>query len=140
VIAGLDLPSNSILDDGPGEVVRVLDLSGKTSLRELASVLAACDAMVSADTGPMHLAVAVGTPVIALFGSTNPDRTGPYGKRNIVLTSGIACSPCYRKPTCNGRIDCMKDLTPEAVRRAVEERLGLIRAIARPLPSGGRRA
>lgn len=101
----------------------VIDLSGKTKLRQLAAVLDACDVVVTGDTGPMHIAVAVGTPVIALFGSTNPDRTGPYGKRNVVLDMRIHCSPCYRRPTCHGRVDCMREITPNGVLGAVEEKL-----------------
>lgn len=101
----------------------VVDASGKTTLRQLAAVLRLCDVVVSADSGPMHLAVAVGTPVVALFGSTNPDRTGPYGRRNTVLNMRLPCSPCYRKPTCDGRVDCMQAITPEAVCGAVEEKL-----------------
>lgn len=108
---------------GDDDVKRVVNLSGRTSLRELASALAACDVLVSADTGPMHLAVAVGTPVIALFGSTNPDRTGPYGRRNIVLNANLPCAPCYRNPTCAGRVDCMKQIEPETVVLAIEDRL-----------------
>jgi len=101
----------------------VVDVSGRTNLRQLAAVLQACDIVITGDTGPMHIAVAVGTPTVALFGSTNPDRTGPYGKRNVVLNMHLACSPCYRKPTCNGRVDCMRDITPEAVMKAVEDKL-----------------
>lgn len=66
-----------------------VDLAGKTTLQELASVLASCDLLVTGDTGPMHLAVAVGTPVIALFGATDPVRHGPYGARNMILHKPI---------------------------------------------------
>jgi heptosyltransferase-1 len=99
------------------------DLSGRTNLRQLAAALAECAVVVSADTGPLHLAVAVGTPVVALFGATNAARTGPYGGRNIVLNMHLSCSPCYRNPTCNGRVDCMKAITPEMALAAVEEKL-----------------
>jgi len=110
----------STLGEHPGGTV---DVSGRTNLRQLAAVLQACDVVVTGDTGPMHIAVAVGTPTVALFGSTNPDRTGPYGKRNVVLNMHLACSPCYRKPTCNGRVDCMRDITPAAVLMAVDEKV-----------------
>ena len=102
----------------------IVDVSGKTTLRQLAAVLTQCDVMVTGDTGPMHMAVAVGTPVVALFGSTNPARTGPYGARNVVLDVHLPCSPCYRKPTCDGRVDCMVAITPEAVFTAVSDKLG----------------
>ena len=80
--------------------VRVADLSGQTTLRELAAVLAACDLVVSGDTGPMHLAVAVGTPVVALFGATDPRRHGPYGSRNVVLSdaASVTAAPPGQAP------------------------------------------
>ena len=108
-----------LLPSGSG----VVDASGRTTLRQLASVLQACDLLVTGDTGPMHLAVAVGTPAVALFGSTNPRRTGPYGARNVVLDVHLDCSPCYRKPTCHGRVDCMKAIAPDDVYAAVRDRL-----------------
>jgi lipopolysaccharide heptosyltransferase I len=106
----------------------VIDLSGKTKLRQLAAVLRECDVVVTGDTGPMHIAVAVGTPVIAMFGSTNPDRTGPYGRRNVVLNMHLPCSPCYRRPTCQGRVDCMREITPDGVLGAVERKLQSLNA------------
>lgn len=106
------------------ENAAVANLAGKTSLRQLAAALMACDLLVTGDTGPMHMAVAVGTPTVALFGSTNPDRTGPYGARNVVLDMRLDCSPCYRKPTCEGRVDCMRAITPEYAFRTVVEKLG----------------
>ena len=109
--------------EGQGVGGAIVDVSGRTNLRQLAAVLEACDVVVTGDTGPMHIAVAVGTPTVALFGSTNPDRTGPYGKRNVVLNMHLPCSPCYRRPTCDGRVDCMRDITPEAVFAAIEEKL-----------------
>ena len=56
--------------------------------------------MVVGDTGPMHLAAAVGTPVVALFGPADPNRTGPYGDDHIVIRKPFPCGPCLRKPTC----------------------------------------
>ena len=108
----------------------IVDVSGRTTLRELAAVLETCDALVTADTGPMHMGVAVATPTVALFGATNADRTGPYGDRNIVLNMHLSCSPCYRKPTCDGRVDCMRAITPEMAREAVERELALSKKLA----------
>jgi lipopolysaccharide heptosyltransferase I len=102
---------------GTGE--NILDLAGRTTLRGLAHVLAHCDLLVSADTGPLHLAVAVGTATIALFGSTNPVRTGPYGSRNRVISKELSCSPCFRAPTCAGRVDCMRAISAGEVASAV---------------------
>lgn len=106
----------------------LVNIAGKTSLRELGHILKHCDVVVTADTGPMHLAVAVGTPTVALFGPTNPVRTGPYGDRHTVIWKSIACSPCYRKPTCEGRVNCMKLITPDEVFDAVMSKLSEIPA------------
>jgi heptosyltransferase-1 len=96
------------------------DLSGKTSLRELASVLAACDLLVSGDSGPMHLAVAVGTPVVALFGATHPARHGPYGARNTILHDPVPGTIVPgKRPTEAEGAACMARITPEAVVKAV---------------------
>ncbi len=67
------------------------------NLREVAALIAACDIYIGNDTGPMHIAAAVGTPVIALFGSTNHIRSGPFGEKHTVVQSGIelACNPCH---------------------------------------------
>lgn len=102
-------------------------LDGRTSLRVLAAVFRRAATVVSTDTGPMHLAVAVGTPVIALFGPTAPGYTGPYGPGHVVLRSGVECSPCYRRvceTTTHEKHACMLRLQPEQV---VEEVLRRIR-------------
>lgn len=97
---------------------RSMDLAGQTTLRRLAALLARADLMVSNDTGPMHLAAAVGCPVLAFFGPTSPVRTGPYAgaTRSVVLSSRTPCAPCYRKE-CHRR-QCLQDITPD---RAQEE-------------------
>ena len=106
----------------PGLTGGFLDLAGRTTLRELASVLAACDLLVTADTGPMHIAVAVGTPVVALFGATDPARHGPYGARNVVLrdpASGAVIPG--KRPTDEAGIACMARITPDDVLAAVRK-------------------
>ena len=66
-------------------------------LCQIAGLIAACDFYIGNDTGPMHIAVAVGTPVVAIFGSTNHHRSGPYGEEHIVVHSGVelGCNPCH---------------------------------------------
>ena len=76
----------------------MINLTGRTSLKVLAEVFRNADLVVCPDTGPMHLAAAVGTPVVALFGPTAPWRTGPFGEGHVVLRTGADCSPCFRKP------------------------------------------
>jgi ADP-heptose:LPS heptosyltransferase len=69
----------------------------------------------------MHLAAAVGTSVVALFGPTSPERTGPYGEGHVVIRRGLPCSPCFRK-TCE-TMECMKTISVDEVFQAVGERL-----------------
>jgi len=91
----------------------VLNLAGETSLPELIEVLAGASAVVTGDTGPMHIASALGIPTIALFGPANPRRTGPYRHGHLVIRSGIACAPCGRR-RCRHPL-CMEGILPETV-------------------------
>ena len=75
----------------------LIDLSGRTSLPALLALLEQADATVSGDSGPMHLAVAVDCPVLAIHGPTDPGQSGPYrARRAVVLRHDLPCSPCYR--------------------------------------------
>ena len=97
-------------------------LDGRTSLKTLAAVYRLACAVISTDTGPMHIAAAVGTPVVALFGPTAPWRTGPHGKQHTVLRVGLECSPCFRKrclTTQYEELACMRRLTVDQVVDAV---------------------
>ncbi|HUN56153.1 MAG TPA: lipopolysaccharide heptosyltransferase II [Smithella sp.] len=96
-----------------------INLGGQTSLPELACLYQKAKMVISTDSGPMHLAAAVGTPVIALFGPTEPARTGPYGFGHTVIRSKLPCSPCYLKK-CSTR-KCMEDISIEQVFAAVEK-------------------
>ena len=98
-----------------------LVLTGKTSLGQLAAVLAQCALMVGSDSGPLHLAVALGTGVVGLYGPTSTVRYGPFGQPDAVRRHPIFCSPCYRPETgqpatCRyGTVECMEKLEPEQV-------------------------
>ena len=85
---------------------------------ELAALLARARAVVANDSGPMHLAAAVGTPVVAIFGPTDPGRTGPTGAPSRVLDRYVFCSPCFLKE-CPYRHECMTGIEPEEVLSAV---------------------
>ncbi len=100
---------------------KVLNLSGRTGLKELAGLFSLADLVLTTDTGPMHLAAAVKAPLIALFGPTAPWRTGPYGNGHLILRKELACSPCFKKncPT----MECMNSLTVEEVLEAAEHKL-----------------
>lgn len=92
---------------------RVINLAGATSLRELASLISLCDVLLTNDSGPMHIADALGTPVVALFGSTNEVVTGPY-RSGTVIHKHVACSPCYLR-TCPIDFRCMKEIGADEV-------------------------
>jgi len=94
----------------------VLDLAGKTDLIELAAVLSRAALVVSVDTGPMHLAAALGRPVVAVFGPTNPVRTGPYGPGHTLVTARLDCQPCYRR-RCR-HLRCLQAVSVEQVTAA----------------------
>ncbi len=85
----------------------------------LAALLARARVAVANDSGPMHLAAAVGTPVVALFGPTDPGRTGPTGSPSRVLDRYVFCSPCFLKE-CPYAHECLRLIPPETVLRAVE--------------------
>ena len=90
---------------------------------ELAAVLARARCAVTNDSGPMHLAGAVGTPVVAFFGATDPGRTGPSGSPSRVLDRYVFCSPCF-KTDCPYGHECMKEIGVEAAVAAVMELTG----------------
>ncbi|MFZ2448661.1 MAG: lipopolysaccharide heptosyltransferase I [Syntrophobacteraceae bacterium] len=98
---------------------RAISLAGKTGLRELAAIISRARFFVSADTGPMHMAAALNVPVFAIFGPTNPVRTGPYGSIHTVIRKEMPCSPCYKRRPCDDW-GCMSDITPEMVLKAIE--------------------
>ena len=102
-----------------------LDLVGRTNLLQLGAVLQRCALLVSGDTGPMHMATAVGTPVIALFGAIDPARSGPVGDvHKIVRHREISCVPCNAKTCGNPRnLACMEEISVDEVFRAVVEML-----------------
>ena len=110
-------------DDGPlGEKIsaaapdKVMNLCGRTSLPEMVELLRLADLLVTNDTGPMHVAAALGKPVVALFGPTEARRTGPYGQLENVLRIPLPCAPCM-SPTCNFSKpqECLRALPPEMV-------------------------
>jgi len=96
-------------------------LAGKTSLRELCAAFKACGVLLTNDTGPMHLAAAVGTPVVVPFGSTSPELTGPGwlpGAGHELLRGQAPCAPCFRRE-CPIDFRCMTSITVESAIRAV---------------------
>jgi len=99
-----------------------ISICGKTKIRELASIFEKAKLVISGDSGPMHIAVSTGTNVIALFGPTSVDITGPYGKGNyVVMKKDVGChAPCYDFRCSDNR--CMKAITADDVIGAIEEK------------------
>ena len=95
-----------------------INLIGKTSLKQLAFIMKHAQAVVAGDTGPMHLAAALNTPVIALFGPTDPRRNGPYGAGHTILTTTRSCQGCWRRKCPDGK-DCLADINAGEVFDAV---------------------
>jgi ADP-heptose:LPS heptosyltransferase len=116
-VADIDLSREIVEQCG----VKVLDLTGKTDVLRLGGVLQRSSVLVSGDTGPMHMATAVGTPVVALFGAADPARTGPVGPgHRVIQARGVVCVPC-RSRTCDNRnyLECMEAITVDEVLQAV---------------------
>lgn len=98
---------------------RVINLAGKTNLAELMAYIKLCRVLLTNDSGPMHMAAALGTPPLALFGSTNDVRTGPYGLGQVIHKH-VECSPCYKR-VCPIDFRCMKRITVDEVHRQLLE-------------------
>ena len=98
------------------EPERCLNLCGQTSLPEMVEWVRLCDLMITNDTGPMHVAAALGKPLVALFGPTEPRRTGPYRQLNNVLRIDLPCSPCLKSHcTYVKSNECLNALSPATV-------------------------
>jgi ADP-heptose:LPS heptosyltransferase len=110
--------------------VPALNLTGRTSLRDLIGIFAECAVAFGPDSGPMHLAAAVGCPVASLWGSTSPERSAPWGFADSAIAAEIPCHPCYLRECPIGR-ECMRRISPETVvstmRRALNARACLAR-------------
>ena len=101
-----------------------VSLAGELRLDETAALLSRCACLVSSDTGPLHLATAVQTPVVGLFGSTDPLRTGPVGDGHRVIVKDLACVPCEEKTCPLGTRACMAAITVDEVLAAVRKVTG----------------
>ena len=117
-------------DQSLGEIIaqaapeRCRNLCGATSLPEMIEWVRRGDLLITNDTGPMHVAAALGKPLIALFGPTAPERTGPYGQLKNVLHLDLPCSPCLSSRCTIAETDkCLRDLSPATVLARVEKLL-----------------
>jgi heptosyltransferase-1 len=109
-------------------IVRLMDeppvtATGKLSLKQLAAFLKKSTLLITNDSGPMHLAVALNIPVLALFGATDFRRTGPYQMEDHVIYKSVACRPCLKRSCLNHAfpMECMERITPEEVFERIKE-------------------
>jgi lipopolysaccharide heptosyltransferase I len=102
-----------------------VSLAGATTLSELIAIIRMASFMITNDSGPMHLAAACSVPVVALFGPTNPVRTGPYGPGHIVLQAKHECTPCYKR-VCD-RPKCLLGITVDQVLAATQKVINVVR-------------
>jgi lipopolysaccharide heptosyltransferase II len=99
---------------------QLINLVGQTDLKQTAAVLERCDLVIGGDTGPIHLAVAMGTPVITLFGAANPQRTGPYGYTSWIVRKDLPCSPCGQRTCPLKTYACLEELRVDDVMEKVQ--------------------
>ncbi len=118
------LPLNTVIigsgsDEGIADEIvslsdgKALSLAGKTSLKDLTEIIRGARYIVSNDSGPMHIAAALGVRVFTVFGPTDPLRTGPYGKGHSIIKANISCAPCFKK-ACDD-VKCMNSISAEKV-------------------------
>ncbi|MBK7644300.1 MAG: glycosyltransferase family 9 protein [Planctomycetes bacterium] len=123
------------LSGGPGDRAAAADIAraagvpvvshaGEFTLRETAGLLAAAELVVSGDTGPLHMAVALARPVVALFGAADPRRTAPFGQPHSVVRNPVDCSPCRKRECPVPGHPCMSGLEVEVVFARAREVLG----------------
>ncbi len=126
-----ELNCEVIFTGGPGDRVGIeeiqakmkeisYNLGGRTNLKELAKLYSRIDAFIGGDTGPMHLAAALGTSVVAIMGPTPAKTHGPYGRGHVVVDSNVECKSCWQR-VCDKDLCCMREISVDKVIKAVEE-------------------
>jgi len=132
-----EVDAHWLLLGGPGDVeiaraiqskltgISTINVAGKTTLLELCELLRCCRLMLTNDTGPMHIGAAVGIPVVAIFGSTSPELTGPLGPKTTVLHQTVECNPCFLRE-CPIDFRCMHLISVEQVTKAVLKQLAAV--------------
>jgi ADP-heptose:LPS heptosyltransferase len=123
-----------VLVGGPGDVAvaeeivaacetEPVNLVGRTSLRDVIGIFERATVAFGPDSGPMHIAAAVGVPVVSLFGATSPQRSAPYGFEHLVIEGEARCRPCYSR-RCPIDRECMRAITAEAVLKTIARAVG----------------
>ncbi len=106
---------------------RAMDVTGKTDILQLTGLIKECDLLVTNDTGPMHVACALSTPVVAIYGSTNQATTSPLGPFAVMIKKDMPCSPCMKRVCPEGHHQCMKNISVDEVEKAVLKKLSALK-------------
>ena len=113
---------------GEGRAGSVVNLAGTMSLPATGGLIGELDLLIANDSGPIHMAAAVRTPALVVFGPTDPSRTGPYGSIHRVVRANRECQPCFSRTCRFGDTPCLKEVTPD---RVIEEALRILDAAGR---------
>jgi heptosyltransferase-2 len=100
---------------------RCLDLGGRTALAEVIDLMALTAAVVSNDSGLMHVAAALQRPLVALYGSSDPHHTPPMNAQARILYRGLSCSPCFERECPLGHLNCLREISPQTVLKALSQ-------------------
>lgn len=118
----------SVHDSLPGEIKgEVVDLSGRLNLEDFIALIRTCSLFISNDSGPLHIASALGIPTVSFYGPESPHLYGPVGSDNLVFYAGVYCSPCLnvynaKRAMCNGDNRCIREIKPEEVINVLREK------------------
>ena len=118
VVFGTQADQAAAAEIGAAVKGRAVDLTGRTSLAEAAACIARCAVFISNDSGLMHVAAALNTPLVAVFGSTDHIATGPFSQRKVVIRHPLPCSPCLNTHCPQGHLRCMDLVSVEETAEA----------------------
>jgi len=140
-----ELGGSVVIFGGPGEISiasdiakplkeheqagKLLKMAGKTSLRELMAQMSECDVVLSNDSGPMHIADALAVPLVAIFGSTSPELTGPRKPSSHVIKADMDCAPCFKRKCPDKGLACMESINPDEVFESIMHAIPSRRAV-----------
>jgi len=120
-----DMEVTMQIKESCGDSSRVINLAGRTTLAQAMGLISRCHAFVTNDSGLMHVAAALASPTVAIFGSTNPVTTGPFSDKTSVVRFEIACSPCLETHCPKKHFQCMEGIVVDDVLHAVQQHLAM---------------